>query len=191
VGSVKFGTRTEIKNLNSFKFVERALEYEIARQQALLRSGQEVVQETLLFDSATGVTKSMRGKEESADYRYFPDPDLPPIVVDPSWIEGVRQRMPELPYALEKRLVTEYGLSEYDAEVLTGDRSTADFFREVVAHCNNPKAASNWLTTELFGALKKLGLELHESPVSAKNLGKLVALIDDGTISGKMAKQIF
>lgn len=191
VGVMKFGTRTEIKNLNSFRFVERALEYEIARQMALLKGGKTVTQETLLFDSATGTTKSMRSKEESADYRYFPDPDLPPLIVEDSWINEVRQQMPKLPEERVKELIELYGLSKYDAEVLTTERSTVDYFEAVLLVCRNAKLACNWVTSELFGALKKAGLDIERSPVGAASLGQLVKLIDDGTISGKIAKTVF
>lgn len=191
VGEVKFGTRTEIKNINSFKFVERALEYEIARQMSLLKSGKTIIQETLLFDSATGVTKPMRSKEESADYRYFPDPDLPPLVIEESWIREVTSRMPKLPEERVKELVEGYGLTMYDAQVLTAERSFADFFEEVFQVCQNAKLACAWVTSELFGMLNKAGLELKKSPISAKNLGELLKLIDSETISGKMGKSVF
>ena len=191
VGSLKFGTRTEIKNMNSFKFVERALEFEIARQMQLLKSGKEVVQETLLFDSVSGATRSMRSKEESAEYRYMPDPDLPPLVVEESWINDVRSHMPKLPEQRIKELVDGYGLSPYDAGVLTIERENAEFFERVFNVCKNAKAACNWVTSELFGALNKAGLDLHKSPVSPEHLGELVRLIDAETISGKMAKSVF
>ena len=191
IGQEAYGTRTEIKNLNSFKFVERALEYEIARQQSVLRGGGVIVQETLLFDSASGTTRSMRGKEESADYRYFPDPDLPPVVVEEEWITRIRESMPALPADLRRKLVNEYGLSEYDAEVLTAERATVDYYLGVVAAGKNPKLAANWLTTELFGALKRDGLGIEEAAVSAAHLGELVSLIEDGVISGKIAKSVF
>lgn len=191
VGEVKFGTRTEIKNINSFKFVERALEYEIARQMSLLKSGKSIVQETLLFDSATGVTKPMRSKEESAEYRYFPDPDLPPLVIEESWIRDVTSRMPKLPEQRVKELVEGYGLTLYDAQVLTTERAFVDFFEEVLSVCNNAKLACAWVTSELFGALNKAGIELKKSPISAKNLGELLKLIDSETISGKMGKSVF
>jgi aspartyl-tRNA(Asn)/glutamyl-tRNA(Gln) amidotransferase subunit B len=191
VGELKFGTRTEIKNLNSFKFVERALEYEIARQTALLKSGQAVVQETLLFDSTNGTTRPMRSKEESSDYRYFPDPDLPPVVVEESWIREVQQALPKLPAQWTNELVSEFGLSLYDATVLTGERASAEYFHSVVASCSNAKAACNWVTSELFGALNRDGIEIHDSPVSAAQLGQLIKLIDDEVISGKMAKSVF
>lgn len=191
VGEVKFGTRTEIKNLNSFKFVERALEYEIARQMSILKSGKSVVQETLLFDSGTGVTKPMRSKEESADYRYFPDPDLPPLVIEESWIREVTSRMPKLPEERVKELVEGYGLTRYDAEVLTAERSFIDFFEEVFNVCQNAKLACAWVTSELFGMLNKSALDLKNSPISARNLGELLKLIDAETISGKMGKAVF
>ena len=191
VGELKFGTRAEIKNINSFKFVERALEYEIARQMQVLKSGGTVVQETRLFDSASGVTRSMRSKEESADYRYFPDPDLPPLEIHERWIAEVCSRMPKLPQARVKELVENFGLSVYDASVLTSEKSYADYFAEVLAACQNPKSACNWVTSELFGALNKSSIPFEKNPVSAANLGQLIKLIDAGTISGKMAKQVF
>jgi aspartyl-tRNA(Asn)/glutamyl-tRNA(Gln) amidotransferase subunit B len=191
VGQLKFGTRTEIKNLNSFKFVERALEYEIARQTSILKSGQEVVQETLLFDSTTGTTRSMRSKETSADYRYFADPDLPPVVVEPSWIQQVKENLPKLPSDWCNQLVSEFGLSFYDATVLTTERTDVEFFYDVTRICNNPKAACNWVTSELFGALNKANLTITQSPVKASDLGLLIAMIDREEISGKMAKSVF
>jgi len=191
VGQIKFGTRTEIKNLNSFKFVERALEYEIARQLSLLKTGKEVVQETLLFDSGAGTTRTLRTKEQAADYRYFPDPDLPPLIIEDSWIAGVRDRMPALPQTRAKALVEKLGLSAYDAGVLTAERETVDFFEAVFAKCNNAKAACNWLTSELFGMLNKVGKSIGESPISATQLAELIKLIDSEVISGKIAKQVF
>lgn len=191
VGQMKFGTRTEIKNLNSFKFVERALEYEIARQMALLKAGKQVEQETLTFDSVSGTTKALRSKEESADYRYFPDPDLPPLVIEESWILEVQGRMPKLPEARAKEMIEVFGLSAYDASVLTSERAFVDYFEEVFAVCSNAKAACNWVTSELFGALNKAGVDISNSPVSAKSLGELIKLIDTEIVSGKMAKSIF
>lgn len=191
VGELKFGTRTEIKNLNSFKFVERALEYEIARQSAILKAGNKVVQQTLLFDSENGSTRPMRSKEESADYRYFPDPDLPPVVVEESWVQDVKGRLPRLPSEWSNELVTEYGLSLYDATVLTTERAFVEFYHQVVASCGNAKAACNWVTSEFFGALNKAGLELEQSPVKATDLGELIKLVENDTISGKMAKSVF
>lgn len=191
VGSLKFGTRTEIKNLNSFKFVERALEYEIARQTKILNSGEKVIQETLLFDTATGTTRSMRGKEESADYRYFPDPDLPPLSIEESWVEGIRSAMPKLPQERYDEFILAYGLNEYDASLLSAERQTADYFEEVFKVCSNAKATCNWITTELFGALNKHGLDLQKTPISSDNLGQLIKLVDTEVISGKMAKTVF
>jgi aspartyl-tRNA(Asn)/glutamyl-tRNA(Gln) amidotransferase subunit B len=191
VGQLKFGTRTEIKNLNSFKFVERALEYEVARQMSLLKSGQAIVQETLLFDSESGTTRSMRSKEESSDYRYFPDPDLPPVVVEESWIREVEKKLPKLPAQWIHDLVHEYGLSLYDATVLTGEKIAVEFFNEVVRSCSNAKSACNWVTSELFGALNKEGIEIHKSPVSAQALGDLLKMVDAEELSGKMAKSVF
>ena len=191
VGAAKFGTRAEIKNMNSFKHVERALEYEIARQTAVLRGGGQVVQETRLYDPVSGTTHPMRGKEESADYRYFPDPDLPPLVIEQSWVESVRSRMPSLPEEVKRDLISTYGLSLYDASVLTADRSSVEFFREVHDVCGNAKSACNWITTELFGALNKSGGSLDDSPVSAQSLGALIKLIDTEVISGKIGKSVF
>lgn len=191
VGQLKFGTRTEIKNLNSFKFVERALEYEIARQTAVLKAGQEVVQETLLFDSVNGTTRPMRSKEESADYRYFPDPDLPPVVVEESWIREVQRTLPKLPAQWANELVSEFGLSLYDATVLTTERAAVEYFHQVVSAGGNAKAACNWVTSELFGMLNKAGLSIEQTPVSAKDLGELIRLIETDVISGKIGKAVF
>lgn len=191
VGAMKFGTRTEIKNLNSFKYVEKALEYEIARQHSILKNNQKVIQQTMTFDTTSGATKPLRSKEESADYRYFPDPDLPPIQLKDSYIQSIKENLPKLPQERYKELVSSYGLSEYDAAVLTGERAYADYFQEVFSKCNNAKLASNWMTTELFGRLNKEGKSLNQSPVSASSLGELVKLIADETISGKMAKTVF
>ncbi len=191
VGQLTFGTRTEIKNLNSFKFVERALEYEIARQMSVLKSGKEVLQETLLFDSVSGTTRSMRTKEESADYRYFPDPDLPPLKIEERWIQEVRTSMPKLPEQRLKEMCENYSLSSYDAGVLTAEREFADYFEEVFQVCSHAKAACNWVTSELFGMLNKAGLDISRSPVSSKDMGDLIKLIDAEVISGKMAKAVF
>lgn len=191
VGELKFGTRTEIKNLNSFKFVERALEYEIARQCAILKAGDKVVQQTLLFDSENGTTRPMRSKEESADYRYFPDPDLPPVVVEESWLQAVKGRLPRLPAEWATELVNEYGLSLYDATVLTTERAFVEYYHQVVSACGNAKSACNWVTSEFFGALNKEGLEIEQSPVKATDLGELIKLVENETISGKMAKSVF
>lgn len=191
VGQLKFGTRTEIKNINSFKFVERALEYEIARQMAVLKSGNTIRQETLLFDSATGTTRSMRSKEESADYRYFPDPDLPPVLVEESWIHEIRSTMPMLPEQHRVRLVETFGLTPYDAGVLIAEHAQIRYFDEVLEICGNAKLACNWVTSELFGLLNKEALSIEKSPVSAKDLGELLKMIESEVISGKMAKAVF
>ena len=190
-GQLKYGIRAEVKNLNSFKFVEQAIEYEVARQTKLLREGKAVIQETRLFDNATGVTRSMRGKEGSADYRYMPDPDLPPLVIEESWISRIKQNMPMLPEQKRQQLIEAFGLTEYDASILTSDRLFTEYFEEVFAICQNAKAACNWITSELFGLLNKNGLELHQSPVSAQNLGELLKALESEVISGKMAKGVF
>lgn len=191
VGSMKFGTRTEIKNINSFKFVERALEYEIARQSGLLRNGQQVIQATMLFDSTTGTTRVMRTKEEAADYRYFPDPDLPALIVEDSWVSEIRSKMPKLPEQCTQELIEQFGLTPYDASVLTIERSHIDFFMAVFGICQNPKAACNWITSELFGWLNKEGMSIENSPITPEALGELIKLIDTDVISGKMAKTVF
>ncbi|NLF24172.1 MAG: Asp-tRNA(Asn)/Glu-tRNA(Gln) amidotransferase subunit GatB [Deltaproteobacteria bacterium] len=190
-GEMSFGTRTEIKNINSFRFVEKALEYETVRQIKLLKSGRSVVQETLLFDSQTGTTHPMRDKEESSDYRYFPDPDLPPLRIPESWIEEVRSKMPKLPEQRYHDLMTVYGLNAYDAGVLTAEREYVDYFEEVFNHCSNAKSACNWITTEVFAKLRKQGSNQPQDVVKAAHLGSLIRLIDQEVISGKMAKNVF
>lgn len=191
VGAMQFGTRAEIKNMNSFKHVERAIEYEIARQTAVLKGGGEVVQETRLYDPAAGTTHPMRGKEESADYRYFPDPDLPPLHIEESWVSSIREKMPKLPDEVRNELMQQFSLTLYDASVLTTERQQVDYFLEVQKACGNAKAACNWVTTELFGALNKAGVDITKSPVSAANLGALIKLIESEVISGKIAKTVF
>jgi aspartyl-tRNA(Asn)/glutamyl-tRNA(Gln) amidotransferase subunit B len=191
VGELKFGTRTEIKNLNSFKFVERGLEYEVARQSGVLRGGGRVVQETLSFDSATGTTRTLRSKEEAADYRYLPDPDLPPVIVEERWVRDVQSRMPRLPHEAKKYIVETLGLTSYDAEVLTAEKSALDYFEEVYRVCANARAACTWLTSELFGYLNKNGLDITKSPVAPHHLGALIKLLDTEVINGKMAKSVF
>ena len=191
-GSDKFGTRTETKNINSFKFVEKAIEYEIARQIEVLEGGGKIVQETRLFNPDTGETRTMRTKEEAMDYRYFPDPDLLPIVCSAEYIESVRKTMPELPEAKRERFMRQYGLAAYDAGVLTGERALADFYEAVVKESGaDPKLCANWTTTDLLGALNKAGKDIAESPVSAGALAGLVKRIADNTISGKIAKEVF
>ncbi len=191
-GQAEFGTRAEIKNLNSFRFVERALEYEVERQIDLLESGGEVVQETRLYDVERGETRSMRTKEEANDYRYFPDPDLLPLVVEPAFVEEVRATLPELPDEKRDRFMKEYGLPAYDASVLTTARDLADFYEAVVqASGGAAKRAANWVMGDFLGALNKDGLDLSESPVGPEALGTLVARIEDETVSGRSAKEVF
>jgi aspartyl-tRNA(Asn)/glutamyl-tRNA(Gln) amidotransferase subunit B len=184
------GTRTETKNLNSIRFVKQAIEYEARRQVQVLEDGGEIVQETRLFDADKGVTRSMRSKEEAHDYRYFPDPDLLPLVLDPDWVEEIRQTLPELPDAKKARFVKDFGLSAYDASILAAERETAEFY-ESVANGRDPKLAANWVTGEYFGALNRSGGKLAEAPVDAVKLGGLIDLIADGTISGRIAKDVF
>ena len=191
-GAEKFGIRTELKNLNSFRFVERAINFEIERQIDVLESGGEVVQETRLYDADRNETRSMRGKEEANDYRYFPDPDLLPLVIPEDFVAEVQAGMPELPDAKRERFVRQYGLNDYDAAVLTASRESADYFESLVAAGGgDPKTAANWVTGELAGALNRDGLEIGQSPVSPQALSALLARIADDTISGKLAKQVF
>ena len=184
------GTRCEIKNVNSIRFVRQAIEYEARRQIAILEEGGSIDQETRLFDPGRGETRSMRSKEEAHDYRYFPDPDLLPLKLDEAWIEQVRASMPELPDAKRARFVAEYALSPYDAGVLVADRETAEFF-ETVAKGRDGKVAANWVTGDFFGFLNRSGLTLAEAPVTAERLGGLIDRIADNTISGRLAKDVF
>ena len=184
------GTRTETKNVNSIRFVRQAIEYETRRQLAVLEGGGTVVQETRLFDSVKGITRPMRSKEEAHDYRYFPDPDLLPLVLDPDWVAAIARDLPELPDAKKRRFVEAYELSAYDAEVLVADRETADFY-EAVAEGRDPKLAANWVVGEYFGALNRSGLALAAAPVDAAGLGGLLDLIADSTVSGRIAKEVF
>ncbi|MES0872992.1 Asp-tRNA(Asn)/Glu-tRNA(Gln) amidotransferase subunit GatB [Sinimarinibacterium thermocellulolyticum] len=191
-GETKFGTRTETKNVNSFRFVEKAIEYEIERQIEILESGGRVVQETRLFDPDTGQTRAMRSKEEAMDYRYFPDPDLLPVVVGAEEIARIRATMPELPEAKRQRFMNQYGLSKYDATVLTGEAALADYYETVVAaSAADPKLCANWVSVELLGALNKLGKDIADSPVGATALAGLIVRIGDKTLSGKLAKEVF
>jgi aspartyl-tRNA(Asn)/glutamyl-tRNA(Gln) amidotransferase subunit B len=191
-GAAKFGTRAEIKNLNSFRFVERAIHYEVERQTEILESGGQVVQETRLYDPDKGETRSMRSKEEANDYRYFPDPDLLPVVLDAAFIESVRASLPELPDHKAARFARDYGLSAYDSGVLTASRELADFYEEVVRGApQDPKLAANWVMGELAGALNKEGLEIAASRLSAGRLAGLLRRIGDQTVSGKLAKEVF
>jgi aspartyl-tRNA(Asn)/glutamyl-tRNA(Gln) amidotransferase subunit B len=191
-GTQKFGTRAEIKNLNSFRFVERAINFEVARQIELLESGRPVVQETRLYDPDKGETRSMRSKEEANDYRYFPDPDLLPLEVDAALIEAVRATLPELPDQKAARFSAQYGLSAYDAGVLTASRELAAYYEEVVrAAPADPKLAANWVMGDLAAALNKEGLEVSSGKIAAARLAELLQRIGDGTISGKIAKEVF
>jgi len=184
------GTRCEIKNVNSIRFIGQAIEYEARRQIDVLEDGGSIDQETRLFDPRAGETRSMRSKEEAHDYRYFPDPDLLPLVIKQELVDKLRSELPELPDEKKARFVREYGLSSYDAGVLVSEKASCDFF-EAVADGRDPKLAANWVTGEFFGALNKAGLQIESSPVSAKQLGDLINLISDDTISGRIAKEVF
>ncbi|MBI0536466.1 Asp-tRNA(Asn)/Glu-tRNA(Gln) amidotransferase GatCAB subunit B [Roseomonas sp. KE2513] len=185
----EFRTRCEVKNVNSIRFVMQAVEAEARRQIEVWESGGTVEQETRLFDTTRGETRSMRSKEDAHDYRYFPDPDLPPLVIDPAWIEQLRQGLPELPDARRARYVNEFGLSAYDASVLVAERETAAFYEEVAAG-RDPKVAANWVMGDFFAMLNRMGKGIVDSPVTAKHLGALLDLIADRTLSGKMAKEV-
>ena len=191
MGTTELGTRTEIKNVNSFRFVEKAINHEVERQIELIEDGGRVVQETRLYDSDLDETRSMRSKEVANDYRYFPEPDLLPVVIDEAYIEKVRATLPELPDPKRERFVKQYGLSEYDAGVLASSREMADYFETVAERCGDAKLSSNWVTGDLLGVLNKRDLEISESPVSSTQLGDLIRRIVDKTISGKIAKQVF
>jgi len=184
-GETAFGTRAELKNMNSFRNVQRALEYEIKRQQYILESGGEVVQETRLWDDAQGQSHSMRSKEEAHDYRYFPDPDLVPIMISNEWIEDVRRALPELPLPKQDRFVAQYGIPVYDAGVLTTTRALADFYEETVKLCGKPKIVSNWVMGDLLRYLNEQKRDIQSSPVSPDHVAQMINLIEDGTISGK------
>jgi aspartyl-tRNA(Asn)/glutamyl-tRNA(Gln) amidotransferase subunit B len=190
-GSSTFGTRAEIKNVNSFKFVKQAIEYEISRQIELIEEGGTVVQETRLFDPNKGLTRSMRSKEEAHDYRYFPDPDLVPVVIGNDWIAQVQADLPELPEAKYSRFLSEYGLPEYDAEVLTSSRPLADYFEQCAKAASNAKAAANWVMGELTRTLNDTGTAIERCPVSPAMLAGLIKLIEDGIISVTIAKKVF
>jgi len=191
VGATELGVKTEVKNMNSFRFVQKALEYEMERQQRLLEQGQTIVQETRLWDSARGITLSMRSKEEAHDYRYFPEPDLVPLVVDPAWIEKIRASLPELPDAKKARFISQYGIPEYDAGILTASKALADYFEGCVRIHPEPKIVGNWIMGELLREMNKDDREIEDCPVTPEHLAELLTLIEEGTISGKMAKEIF
>ncbi len=186
----ELGTRCEIKNVNSIRFIGQAIEFEARRQIDIIEEGGEIVQQTRLFDPKTGTTRSMRSKEEAHDYRYFPDPDLLPLELDQSMVDELSANLPELPDEKKARFIEEYGLKPYDAGVLIMDKASSDFFEDV-AKGRDARLAVNWVTGDFFGALNKAGLDVASSPVSADQLGTLIDLIKDGTISGKIAKQVF
>jgi len=191
VGSDTLGTRAEIKNVNSFRFVEKAIRHETERQADILEDGGVVVQETRLYDADLDETRPMRSKEVANDYRYFPEPDLLPVVIDEAFIEAIRAELPELPVEKRHRFIDQYGLSAYDANVLTDDRELADYFEAVVAACDDAKIAANWVQVELLGRLNRAELALDACPVSAADLGGLIERILDNSISGKIGKQVF
>ncbi len=192
LGESRYGTRAELKNINSFRFVERAIDYEVRRQIALVSSGGQVRQETRLYDSVRDETRPMRSKEEANDYRYFPDPDLPPLVVSPELLAEVKDTMPELPDAKRQRFCAHYGLSPYDAAVLTGSRELADYYEETVKSAAvEPKLAANWVAGELLAHLNSANLDITAARVTAKALGGLLRRIADSTVSGKTAKDVF
>ncbi|WP_456435521.1 Asp-tRNA(Asn)/Glu-tRNA(Gln) amidotransferase subunit GatB [Thermovibrio ammonificans] len=189
-GSKELGTRTEIKNVNSFRFIQKALEYEIERQIKVVKSGGEIVQETRLFDSQKGITKTMRTKEEAEDYRYFPEPDLPPLIIDKEWLDAIRESLPELPDQVKERFVSDYGLTPYDASVLVRDRALATFFEEAAkAYSGEPKKVANILISDLLGALNEAKLDIADSPVKPEHLAQLLELVDREVISLRVAKE--
>jgi len=190
-GQVELGTRAELKNINSFRFIKQAIEYEVERQAELLDEGGKVVQETRLFDADTGVSRSMRGKEEAHDYRYFPDPDLVPLVVDEAWVERVRAELPEMPLVKRQRYVEQFELPDYDAGVLSAERGVAEYFEALVSLHPQPKVCSNWMMGEVMRALNDKEVAIADCPVSPELLAGLLGRIDDNTISNKMAKTVF
>jgi aspartyl-tRNA(Asn)/glutamyl-tRNA(Gln) amidotransferase subunit B len=190
-GQQRLGTRAELKNLNSFRFLEKAVHYEFERQRALLESGRQVVQETRLYDPDKNETRSMRTKEDANDYRYFPDPDLLPVVVDEALITRLKTELPELPDSKKDRFMRDYKLSAYDAEILTSSKEMAEYFEQTLQQCNDARLASNWVSGELQAALNKSGLDIRQSPIGTQQLGNLLMRISDKTISGRAAKEIF
>jgi len=191
VGDAEYGTRTEIKNINSFRFVEKAINYEVLRQREVLEDGGRIVQETRLYDSDRDETRPMRSKEVANDYRYFPEPDLLPIEIDDAYIKSISSKLPELPDEKSARFVTDFDLSAYDADVLVSSREMAEFFEEVVQVSNDPKLSANWVTGELLGLLNKNNWDFNQTPINAQRLGMLITRIKDNTISGKIAKTVF
>jgi aspartyl-tRNA(Asn)/glutamyl-tRNA(Gln) amidotransferase subunit B len=190
-GQQKFGTKTEIKNVNSFRFIRQALEYEIDRHIEIMEEGGKIRQETRLFNANEGRTYSMRSKEEAHDYRYFPEPDLLPLVVDASWQAEIAKMLPELPEARRKRMVTELGITDYDAQVLTSSRLLADQFEQAAKAARNPKRVANLVQSELIGRLKAKGLEIEQSPISMKGVALSADLLEAGTISSKILKDLY
>jgi len=190
-GQEGFGTKTEIKNVNSFKFVEKALDYEIKRQIKILRGGGKIIQETRLWNPGKGITESMRSKEEAHDYRYFPEPDLVPVEIDKSWLEDIKATLVELPDVKRERFISEYRLPAYDADILTSERALAEWFEEAVRLGGEPKTVSNWIMGELMRLLNEENREITECPLKPKQLVDMLGLIDKGTISGKIAKTVF
>ena len=190
-GAAQFGTKAEVKNLNSFKFLKMALDHEIIRQVALIESGGRVIQETRLYNPDTDETVSMRSKEHAHDYRYFPEPDLMPLRISDAWRERVRAKMPELPASRRRRFIADLGLREYDAEVLTATRPMSEYFEKVAAASGDARAAANWVMGDLSALLKQEGKEIEDSPISAENLGALLKLMGSGKLTGKLAKEVF
>jgi len=190
VGSKDFGTRCEIKNVNSIKFMQQAIQYEAKRQIELLEEGKKIDQETRLFDTKKNETRPMRNKEDAHDYRYFPDPDLPPLKFDQSFVDGIKKKLPELPDDKKERLIKDYKLSSYEAGVLISDKDTSDYFEDIAKN-SDVKLSINWVIGDLFAALNKIGKSIKESPISSKNLAKLIDLIKNNTISGRIAKEVF
>jgi len=190
-GETKLGTKAELKNMNSFKHVEKALEYEIERQITAMENGEKIVQETRLWDEKAGITRSMRSKEEAFEYRYFPDPDLVPLLIDDEWIENVKKDVPELPKERLERFMRDYSLKFDDANILTQEKQLADFFEEALNSSNNHKAVANWILSELLGYLNKDNKSVADTLIKPKDIGELVGLIDSNTISGKIAKTVF
>lgn len=191
VGELKFGTKVELKNINSFRFVEKAINYEVERQKGALFSGEKIIQETRLWNSTREATESMRSKEEAHDYRYFPDPDLVPLIIDEEWIASIRKELPELAMPRAQRFIGQYQIPEYDALVLTTEKALADYFEQAIGFFNQPKKISNWIMTELLRELKNSSKQIEDLPVKPKELARLIQLIEEGTISGKIAKTVF
>jgi aspartyl-tRNA(Asn)/glutamyl-tRNA(Gln) amidotransferase subunit B len=191
VGTDTLGVKTEVKNLNSFRYVQRALEYEIGRQSGVLQDGGTIEQETRLWDTASGRTITMRGKEEAHDYRYFPEPDLAPLELNPVWIDEIQRTLPELPEARRRRLVEQYAIPDYDARILTQSAALTAYFEATAAACANAKAASNWIMGELTRKMNEQGTDITDVPLSAERLAGLIRLVDSGTISGPIAKEVF